>query len=199
MLGAYNSAWATNGNGNGSGRAKIWLSIPGSTYIGSDPDPWLRESDLTTNPNFTLNVQNTANNPIYDAHLVLAIPGSTSSSNLWSIKINDTFFHYADFSHTGGHTYLSPHGVLEGATKWTEYNLGNLAANSLLGLSISNLPTSGLSLHFDAYGSSSATSQNGWYFAPYSHDANYTPEPVSAALFLLGGGALLVRKFRKRK
>jgi len=202
---AINFAYATPVGDNDGGRAKIWLSIPGAEEVGVLPgDPWLSESDLTHNSNFFLNVQNTADGTIFDAHLVLSIPSSTSTPNSWLIDLNSTPFDYPDFTNTGAHTYLSPHGVFwpEGTAKWTEYTIGDIGMGSTVSLPVSiTNPTEDFLLHFDAYGSNSATSQNGWYFAPYSHDANYnfTPEPVSSVLFLLGGGAMALRTYRRKK
>lgn len=200
ILGTVNFAFA-----GGNGRGSIWLSIPGAEEVGElSSDLWLSQSVLTHKPNFILNVQNTAADTIFDAHLVLSIPSSTSVPNSWSINLNSTPFYYSSFSNTGGHTYLSPHGVFspEGTAKWTEYTIGNIGVGSTVELPvfISN-PSEDFLLHFDAYGSNSAGSQ-GWYFAPYSHDANVnhvTPEPISSALFLLGGSALGIRLFRKKK
>src|SRR3989338_9801160 len=71
------------------GRAKIWLDIPGSTYIDENSDPWLSESDLFAGSegafNFDLDAINKLKNgTIYDSHLVLAIPNDAPNSS-WSI------------------------------------------------------------------------------------------------------------------
>ena len=189
------------------GRAKIWLGIPGSTDINANSDPWLSESALFAGNegafNFDLDAINKLKNgTIYDSHLVLAIPNDAPNSS-WSIDINGTAFNYADFSGTGLHPYLSPHGIFanNNGALWMEYVLGDLTAGNTLTVpvNVTGAP-SNLMFHFDAYGSSSATSQDGHYFAPYSHDATVTaPEPVSTALFLLGGAVMAARKLRKNK
>ncbi|MDD5432001.1 MAG: choice-of-anchor N protein [Candidatus Omnitrophica bacterium] len=198
------SAWATPPDNNG-GKAKIWLSIPGAEEVGISSDPWLEESDLTHNPSFTLNFQNTADATIFDAHLVLSIPGTSSPTEPWKLTVNTTPYYYSSFTNTGSHTYLPPHSIFwpEGTAKWTEYTIGDVAAGTTIGIpvSITDFINSGLKFHFDAYGSSDENNQNGWYFNPPSHDANVvtTPEPISSALFLLGSGALAVGSRIKRK
>lgn len=186
-----------------SGRAKIWFDIPGSSYVGENDNPWLLESLLTTNPNFTLNVKNMLDSStIYDAHLVLAIP-PTALPGSWSIQIGSTTFGYSDFSNTGDHTFLARHGVYGGSdgAKWAEFTVGDIGALGTVPLSFTVTGDffPGFLLHLDAYGSSLEDGQDGRYFAPYSHDANFVPEPISAALFLLGVGALAGRQYRKKR
>ncbi len=66
---------------------------------------------------------------------------------------------------------------------------------------VSVLGGSGLTLHFDLYGS--IESANGARFAPFSHDADavatVVPEPASMVLFGTGALAAVALKRRRRK
>ena len=187
-----------------SGRAHIWLEIPGSIYLGESDDPWLNESYLTYDTNFILNVINkipNRDNTIYDALLVLAIPYGTTSDS-WSIQVGDGIYDYGDFTNRSNHPYLSRHGVYgPSGGLWTEYTIGDIAWSSTIGIPIIiENPPNGFLVHFDAYGSSDPHTQNGWYFNPYSHDADYmVAEPATLSLLGLGVLGLLGLRNKRRR
>lgn len=106
---------------------------------------------------------------------------------------------------------LPSHGIYGPGVKFYEWSLGNFdkTDDALIGDFSYGFPTefpkwgqinayiveiSGFSwVHFDAYGTYYRNKKWRATFAPFSHDALYTPEPTTLVLFLLGG-ALLLRK-----
>lgn len=195
---------------NTAGRAKLWLSATDSTYVGADSDAWLADSEVVANSSFDLNVFNsTKDSPIYLTRVVLSIPHDTADSG-WSFKLGGTDFDYSSFSNTGTHTYLSNHGIFANSNGalWAELEIGTINAEETKTLAYAGtgMPDN-MYIHFDAYGSSEAGAQNGWYNNPYSHDVTgimpenpgvVTPEPLSMVLFGLGGIPLAARYLRKR-
>ncbi|MCS7264736.1 MAG: choice-of-anchor N protein [Armatimonadetes bacterium] len=109
---------------------------------------------------------------------------------------------------------LPPHGIYGPGVKFYEWSLGNFTlTDSPIGDFIGHFPTefpkwgqinayivtvSGFSwVHFDAYGYIVKRNPgNRPVFAPFSHDAEYTPEP-SFLILVLAGGAILLQ-MRKR-
>lgn len=106
---------------------------------------------------------------------------------------------------------LPKHGIYGPGVKFYEWSLGDFTlTDSPIGDFIDGFPTefpkqgqinayivevSGFSwVHFDAYG---YKSNPGPVFAPFSHDAHYTPEP-SSLILLLAGGAILLRMRRRQ-
>ncbi len=106
---------------------------------------------------------------------------------------------------------LLTHGIYGQGVKFFEWKLGDFTlTDSPIGGFIGDFPTefpkkgqinaylvtvSGFSwVHFDAYGTKGGNP--GPVFAPFSHDALYTPEPHS--LWLLMAGVLLLARRRKR-
>ena len=107
---------------------------------------------------------------------------------------------------------LPSHGIYGPGVKFYEWSLGNFTlTDSPIGDFTNGFPTefpkygqinayivtvSGFSwVHFDAYGyivKPNPGEQS--VFAPLSHDAQYTPEPATFVLLLLGGALLLRRK-----
>lgn len=110
---------------------------------------------------------------------------------------------------------LPTHGIYGPGVKFYEWSLGNFTEiDSPIGDFINGFPTSfpswgqinaytvkvsGFSwVHFDAYDHIVMSNPGAKYvFAPFSHDAEYTPEPASM-LLLLAGSALLLRRKAKR-
>ncbi len=186
------------------GRAKIGLKPEvDAEYISDSSNPWFDDSWVSSSQDFNLDITSlTKSSSIYNTNLVLAIPNDTEDNNEWSFTLGGTEFDYESFTGTGLHPYLAPHGVFakENGALWFEYSLGTLAQGQTISLPFSgtNLPHAML-LHFDAYGSSSETDQNGWYFNAYSHDTTVTPEPISSALFLTGGMALAMRRLIRKR
>ena len=117
---------------------------------------------------------------------------------------------------------LPSHGVYGPGTHWQEFSLGDFTLrDSPVPDFIDSFPTetipeaaqinvydvgvlggSGLTMHFDLYGTIERA--NGARFAPFSHDADamatIVPEPASVALFCTGAlGALALKRRRRKK
>jgi len=111
---------------------------------------------------------------------------------------------------------LPTHGIYGPGVKFHEWSLGDFTLiDSPIGDFSSGFPTkfpswgqinayivevSGFSwVHFDAYDHIVKSNPGAKYvFAPFSHDAEYTPEPAAFALFLLGVALLLRRKANRK-
>jgi hypothetical protein len=107
---------------------------------------------------------------------------------------------------------LPSHGIYGPGVKFYEWSLGNFTlTDSPIGDFTNGFPTefpkygqinayivtiSGFSwVHFDAYGYIVKPNPGEKpVFAPFSHDATYTPEPAAFVLLLFGGALLLRRK-----
>jgi hypothetical protein len=107
---------------------------------------------------------------------------------------------------------LPSHGIYGPGVKFFEWSLGNFTlTDSPIGDFTNGFPTefpkygqinayivtiSGFSwVHFDAYGYIVKPNPGEQpVFAPFSHDAEYTPEPAAFVLLLFGGALLLRRK-----
>ncbi|MFA0747464.1 choice-of-anchor N protein [Fervidibacter sp.] len=107
---------------------------------------------------------------------------------------------------------LPSHGIYGPGVKFYEWSLGNFTlTDSPIGDFTNGFPTefpkygqinayivtiSGFSwVHFDAYGYIVKPNPGEKpIFAPFSHDATYTPEPAAFVLLLFGGALLLRRK-----
>jgi hypothetical protein len=107
---------------------------------------------------------------------------------------------------------LPSHGIYGPGVKFFEWSLGNFTlTDSPIGDFTNGFPTefpkygqinayivtiSGFSwVHFDAYGYIVKPNPGKRpVFAPFSHDAEYTPEPAAFVLLLFGGALLLRRK-----
>lgn len=110
---------------------------------------------------------------------------------------------------------LPTHGIYGSGVKFYEWSLGDFTkTDSPIGDFIYGFPNefpsmgqinayivrvSGFSwVHFDAYGYIVMSNPGAKYvFAPFSHDAEHTPEPAFM-LLLLAGSALLLRRKRQR-
>jgi len=111
---------------------------------------------------------------------------------------------------------LPRHEIYVRGVSFYEWSLGNFTlTDSPIGDFINNFPTEfpkwgqinayiveirGFSwVHFDAYGYIIKPNPGAEdKFAPLSHDAHYTPEPGTLALFLVGGAILAIRRRRSK-
>ncbi len=111
---------------------------------------------------------------------------------------------------------LPTHGIYGPGVKFYEWSLGDFTlTDSPIGNFINGFPTefprygqinayivtvSGFSwVHFDAYGYIIKPNPGEEpVFAPFSHDAQYTPEPATFALLLIGSALLLRRKVSRK-
>ena len=111
---------------------------------------------------------------------------------------------------------LPSHGIYGPGVKFYEWSLGDFTlTDSPIGDFSNGFPTefprwgqinayivtvSGFSwVHFDTYGYIVKPNPGDEpIFAPFSHDAQYTPEPATFAFLLFGGALLLRRKFGRK-
>lgn len=189
-----------SGTASAEGRAALAIYPSEGTLVPPDAsNPWLDDGWVTTSSDFDLFVKNTKDDPIYFTRLVMAIPSDMNHDG-WSFKLGGIDYDYTAFTHDTLHPILNSHGIFGNGTRWTEVGLGTLDGGQVVGRAfLGSGIGEGMYVHFDAYGSSSSTTQDGRFFAPYSHDVTVTPEPISVLLYGIGGIPLAGHFLRRRK
>lgn len=178
----------------------LQLYVDGATY---DPQT---ETWVTASSSFTLQVL-VANNTLEDVYVAAAIPSDSDPSG-GTVSLGGTVIGIPSTQGTpmmsNGHL-LPGHGIYP--TYFGTYFLGDLVPTaatpvqdmqpgggggwSTLGLVV-NIPVviSGFSsVHFDVFDHIAGDTRV--RFAPFSHDAEHTPEPGSLLLLLSGGAGIL--------
>ena len=178
----------------------LQLYVEGATY---DPQS---ETWVTASSTFNLQVL-VANNALEDVYVAVAIPpdgdpaGGTVTLNGSAVTISPTKGTpiMSNGQSLPGHgiyptyfgTYLLGDLVPTAATPVQDMQPGGGGGWSTLGLTV-NIPVSisGFgSVHFDVYDHIAGDTRV--RFAPFSHDAEYAPEPSSLLLLLSGTGGML--------
>lgn len=87
---AVTSGEVQQGNAGNAAVAHLSLttSDPDQTYIGDDPDPWLRKSWVSTQSATTIRVTNDGASPARGVELLVAIPAGLPRSG-WSVTVGD--------------------------------------------------------------------------------------------------------------
>lgn len=158
-----------------------------------------------------------AENPSITITPITASPGYLPSSGDASIPVTPVFggSGYGTIPLTGDGTPLASHGIYGPGVNWVSYELGDFTLqDSPIGDYCNGVPSEFASIgqinayqiningsgwvHFDTYDHIVVGKNHAKYvFAPFSHDAEATPEPATMALVGLGLAGML--GYRKRK
>ena len=158
----------------------LLLILSNCTPIGEDPDPWLTDSCVTFDTQFTLNVTNRDKNE--DSHHTTLLVALNNDPSLITVKIDNNL--------VTGYINGSPdfkgfgkHGVYP--TLFAEYDIGFLAKDGGFKTVEVNITPSGPDdmVHFDAVGFD--VDGNFILKNPFSHDVTYMPEFTFLGMLLI--------------
>ncbi|MFQ5999299.1 MAG: PKD domain-containing protein [Candidatus Bathyarchaeia archaeon] len=139
--------------------AILHVSLPDGTYVGDDPDPWLSKGWLLnitgTSGTFTLRINNTSGDiTSYDTHLIIAL-NNVSYSNLVSLSVNGTPISAFQFGTPNPYDVWNwPSGDVYPTWFNDTYIVGTIEPKNYVDLiiSVTFSNTTGVRMHFDAYG-----------------------------------------------
>jgi hypothetical protein len=186
----------------------LWLSAEPGFYEGVNPNSWYTESWITGPDDFTLTIFNSSSHgnavTAEDIYVVFAIKDITSQ---FSFTLDGNNYGLADFTNSGDHPVLDPHGIFGNHTLYMEYGIGDLASQASKNITIDVVSADPAIFHMDAYGRIWDSKKEEYYYArnPYSHDVTWDPPfyynniPEPASLLLLGLGVLGVGLIKKRR
>ena len=192
MVYAIPPPWAGVDKGKGA-EGHLWLNISGCTPIGEDEDPWLADSCVTFDTQFTLNVSNNdPNEGSYNTTLLIAL---NSDPSLISVKIDNNLV-TGYINDSPNYQGFGKHGIYP--TLFAEHDIGFIAMDGGFKTVEVNITPSGPEdmVHFDAVGFD--VDGNFILKNPFSHDVTFLPEfsLVGMLLILVVGGIYSLRKRR---
>ena len=158
-------------------QARLWLSIENaeSSYIGSDPDPWLTDSWVAQVQEFDVVLTNTSGFPVDSLFLLVTIPAEYLDVPGWYLQVDDRILVADDFAQGSTSEYGfdgGSHGVYPPSGTGVFYPCplpGELASDESRSVHVTTWTgdAAGFRVHFDG------GSTRLW--SPPSHDVTVMP------------------------